>query len=535
MIHPIIRRILTGACLILPIAGGGILSTHPARAADPAAPKPNIVIIYSDDVGWGDIGCYGATRVATPHIDALASKGIRFTDAHTSASTCTPSRYSLLTGQYSYRNRSAQILSGDASMIIKPGTQTIAQVFKDNGYATACIGKWHLGLGKGKIDWNGEINATPLDIGFDESFIIPATPDRVPCVYVEGRKVVDLDPADPLSVSYGRKVGDDPTGRDHREMLRYPADGDHSGTIVDRISRIGYMAGGHTARWKDEQMMTTLTQRAEQFITGNAGKPFFLYLALNDVHVPRAPGSDFLGKSQCGLRGDQIEEMDWSVGQIIHQLDQLHLTDNTLILFSSDNGPVLYDGYKDGSIRDLNGHKPSGPFRGGKYEIYEGGTRVPFIVYWPGHTKQGVSGALISQVDLLNSLARLAQVTPKRDVGPDSQDESTALLDPAAPGRTTLIEQAGTDLAVRHGKWKLIPAGVHKAYRVLEEGDPPPPPMPTNEPHLFDLSTDPGERHDLAAEQPALVAELTRLLPPIEKHSPKHTASEPAKHIGAQP
>jgi len=484
-----------------------------AAAAAAAADKPNILIIYADDVGWGDLGCYGATKVTTPHLDDLAARGIRFTDAHTTASTCTPSRYSILTGQYSFRNKSAQILPGDANMLIKPGTPTLPAVLKEHGYATACIGKWHLGLGIGRIDWNGQINATPLDIGFDESFLIPATPDRVPCVYVEGRQVVGLDPADPLQVNQYKKVGTDPTGHDHPELLRYPADGDHSGTIVDRISRMGFMSGGNAARWQDEQMTPVLVQRAEKFITQRAAKPFFLYLALNDVHVPRAPGPQFIGRSQCGLRGDQIEEMDWAVGQIMAKLDELHLTDNTLVLFSSDNGPILFDGYTDGSRRDLNGHAPGGPFRGGKYEIYEGGTRVPFIAFWPGHVKPGRSDALVSQVDLFRTLAHVAGIANDASIPADSRDLMPALLDASAAGRQELVEQAGVDLAIRQGKWKLIPAGVHKAFRSVEEGDPSPPPVfGSKEAHLFDLSIDPGERQDVAGEHPEVVAELTKQL-----------------------
>jgi arylsulfatase A-like enzyme len=492
-----------------------LIATGVARAqpADVTA-RPNIVVIYSDDVGWGDLSCYGATRVSTPHIDQLAAGGVRFTDAHTTASTCTPSRYSILTGQYPFRRKGAQILAGDATMLITPDTPTLPQILKSGGYRTGCVGKWHLGLGDGSIDWNGQINRTPLDIGFDESFIIPATPDRVPCVYVEGRQVVGLNPADPVQVKYLEKVGNEPTGREQPGALRFGADDDHSGTIVDRVSRMGYMAGGQSARWRDDQMSKTLVTRAEQFLTRSADQPFFLYFALADIHVPRVPHPDFVGKSQCGVRGDQILEMDWAVGQIMAKLEALNLKEKTLVLFSSDNGPILFDGYQDGAIKDLNGHKPGGPYRGGKYDLYEGGTRVPFITYWPGHTKAGVSDALVSQVDLLNSLASIAGTALPQSMTVDGQNLQAAFLDPTAAGRESLLEQAGTDLAVRKGKWKLIPAGVRRPFRSIEEGEkriPRSPPSPS--PRLFDLSADPGEQSDLAAAHPEIVAELSRLLP----------------------
>jgi len=494
---------------------GHLLTVRIAAGAESPATapaKPNIVIIYSDDVGWGDLGCYGATKVSTPQIDRLASQGVRFTDAHTTAATCTPSRFSILTGQFPFRNKAAQILPGDAPLLIAPGSPTLPQLLKDHGYVTACIGKWHLGLGDGKIDWNTEVKPGPMEVGFDESFIVPATPDRVPCVYLQGHEVVRLDSADPLRVSYTGPIGDEPTGRGHPELLRYGADAQHLGTIVDRISRIGWMAGGHSAWWTDEQMAMCLTEHAEDFLARNAKHPFFLYFAINDIHVPRVPNPDFVAKSQCGLRGDQIEELDWTVGQILSKLAELHLTDNTLVLFSSDNGPILNDGYSDGSIKDANGHKPAGPFRGGKYQIYEGGTRVPLLTYWPGHVKPGVSSALTCQVDFLASLADLAGITLPADAGPDSLDLLATLLNPDAIGRAQLVEQAEKDLAIRKGNWKLIPGGSRKPLQRLEEGDTNSGPMLSPAVQLYDLSNDPSEAHNVAALHPDLVDELTRLI-----------------------
>ncbi len=256
-------------------------------------------------------------------------------------------------------------------------------MLKRAGYATGVVGKWHLGLGQGKIDWNGEITPGPREIGFDESFIIAGTGDRVPCVYVENQRVAGLDPRDPIEVNYQHKVGDEPTGRENPELLKMPLSHGHDFTIVNGISRIGWMQGGKSARWVDEDMADTLVSKATAFIERHQQEPFFLYFPTHDAHVPRVPHARFKGKSGCGVRGDAIQQLDWCVGQVMETLDRLRLTDKTLIIFTSDNGPVLDDGYADGAVADANGHIPAGPWRGGKYSTYEGGTRVPFLVRWP--------------------------------------------------------------------------------------------------------------------------------------------------------
>ena len=480
--------------------------------------KPNIVIIYADDLGVGDVGAYGQKTVSTPNIDRLAAEGVRFNQAFATAAMCTPSRYSLLTGGWPFRNNRAQILDGDARVLIEPGTPTLPSVLKSAGYATAVVGKWHLGLGDGKVDWNGEIKPGPLEIGFDESLLLPATNDRVPTVLVEGHRVAGLDPSDPLSVNYNKKVGDEPTGRDHPEMLRYPADGQHSGTIVNGISRIGWQAGGRAAWWDDERLAADFVDRSKAFMEekrDGAGGPFFLFLSLHQIHQPRTPASPFQGKSQTGIRGDSILELDWTVGQIVEELRRLGKLDDTLIVFSSDNGPIFWDGYDDGAAENAHGHKASGESRGGKYQAFEGGCRVPMIVHWPARVRPGVSDALVSQVDLMHSLASLVGADLPAEAAPDSLNELPVLLGRSDDGRDHVIEMAAGVVSIRSGKWKLIPAGKRAPFAVSKHNTHPNPlssPTPSAEALLYDIDQDPAETTNVAAEHPEVVERLSAAL-----------------------
>ena len=479
----------------------------PLGSAVPAR-KPNIVLIYADDVGYGDVSCYGATRVKTPNLDRIAGGGVRFTNAHSASATCTPSRYALLTGEYAWRKKGTGILPGDASLIIEPGRVTLPSMLQKQGYRTAAIGKWHLGLGNGDIDWNGEIKPGPLEIGFDYSFIIPATLDRVPCVFVKDHHVVNLDPKDPIRVSYKHPLSGEQTGESDPELLRVKPSHGHDDAIVNGVSRIGFMTGGKSALWVDEDIVDVLAKQATGFIDRNKSHPFFLYFAAHDIHVPRLPNQRFVGATSMGPRGDAIAELDWSVGQILAALDRNGLTDNTLLIFSSDNGPVLDDGYRDQAVQKLGSHKPAGPFRGGKYSNFDGGTRVPFIVRWPGHVKADtVSGALISQVDLLSSFAALTGQTLPKQAAPDSLDELPALLGKSKTGRRELVEDANVRSVVE-GDWKFIqPSNFPKLNKATdtELGN-------DTQPQLYNLANDPGEKNNLASQYPDKVKHLSEVL-----------------------
>ena len=292
-----------------------------------AAGKPNIIYILTDDVGYGDVGCYGATHVKTPNIDRLAKEGLRFTDAHSTASVCTPTRYAFMTGRYAWRQPGTGIAAGNAPLLIKPGTTTVASLLKSAGYRTGVVGKWHLGLGDAeKTDYNRELKPGPLELGFDYAFIIPATGDRVPCVFVENHRVVGYDPADPIQVSYGVKIGDEPTGGDPDVKLKIQGGPGHKDTVVNGIPRIGFMTGGKAARWVDEDIADTLAAKAVKFIEANQAGPFFLYFTPHDIHEPMVPHPRFRGTSDCGWRGDVIHELDWTVGEVLAALDRLKLT-----------------------------------------------------------------------------------------------------------------------------------------------------------------------------------------------------------------
>ena len=393
---------------------GALLAQEPTNTAPYLKSRPNVVMIYADDLGFGDLECYGAIGVRTPNVNRLSGNGVRFTNAHAVASTSTPSRYSLLTGEYPWRKTGTDVAAGDAAMIVSPDQYTVADVFKEAGYTTAAFGKWHLGLGSesGKQDWNAPITPALADIGFDYSYIMAATADRVPCVFIENGSVANYDPSAPIYVNYNKNFEGEPTGKDNPELLyNLQSSHGHNYSIVNGIGRIGYMKGGGTALWKDENIADSITHHAVDFIKENSDTPFFMYFATNDVHVPRFPHPRFRGQSEMGLRGDAIVQFDWSVGEIVRTLEEQGLLENTLIILTSDNGPVLDDGYVDQAEELVGDHSPTGGLRGGKYSAFEGGTRVPFIVHWPAVIKeQAVKNSLVSQIDFLDIMASIAGV-----------------------------------------------------------------------------------------------------------------------------
>lgn len=455
-------RNYAGISLLASLAACNSATAETVQKNSTQAPqKPNVIVILADDLGYGDLKCYGAKNVETPHVDKLASEGIRFTNAHTVAATSTPSRYSLLTGEYAWRRPDTDIAAGDVKMIIRPEQYTMADMFKSAGYATAAIGKWHLGLGvkTGGQDWNAPLPAALGDLGFDYHYIMAATADRVPCVFIENGKVANYDPSDPIEVSYTKNFPGEPTGKDNPELLYnlHPSNG-HDMSIVNGISRIGFMKGGGKALWKDENIADSITVHAIDFIKQHKDEPFFMYFATNDVHVPRFPHDRFRGKNPMGLRGDAIAQFDWTVGQLMETLDQLGLTENTLIILSSDNGPVVDDGYKDKAEELLNGHTPSGPWRGNKYSAFEGGTAVPVIVRWPQKIKQtGDSDVLMSQIDWLASLGALINARLPKGSAPDSYDRLGNLIGTDKTDRPWIVEQSmNHTLSVRTKDWKYI-------------------------------------------------------------------------------
>lgn len=484
-------------------AGGCAAAMHAASSAAETDRPPNIIFVLSDDVGYGDLVCYGANEVKTPNLDRLAREGVRLTDAHSTSAVCTPTRYSVLTGQYAWRNPLGDhILSGVAPLSIDPAKPTLPAALRAAGYNTGLVGKWHLGLGTEAepVDYNREITAGPREVGFDYAFFYPATNDRVPCVYVENRRVAGLDPNDPIQVSYEGKVGDDPTGEEHPELLKMKSDASHAKTIVNGISRIGYMAGGHAARWVDEDIADTFTGKAVAFIEQQRDTPFFLYFTPHDIHEPMAPNARFVGTSGCGVRGDAIHELDWSVGEILAALDRTGQTENTLIIFTSDNGGALKDTYDDGTNALHARQPPNGALRGEKGQLYEGGHRVPFLARWPGRIPAGSeSGALLGLVDAMATLCAAARCAPGAATGPDSVNLLPVLLgEGGASGRDHVVLHTNGNgpLGLRRGPWMLV------THNRQGKG----------KPELYNLDEDLAQTTNRAQAESARVQELMDLL-----------------------
>ncbi|GAA4813967.1 arylsulfatase [Litoribaculum gwangyangense] len=466
--------------------------------------KPNIVVIYLDDLGYGDLSAYGATELQTPNIDNLANGGIKFTNGYASSATCTPSRYALLTGVYPWRNKKAKILPGTAPLLISTEQQTLPKFLKNHGYKTGIVGKWHLGLGTGIVNWNERVSPGPNEVGFEESYILAATQDRVPTVYIENGYVVGLDKNDPIQVNYKENFEGEPTAITHPEMLTMKWHHGHNNSIVNGIPRIGYMKGGASAKWSDEDMADHFLEKAQHYVKSHKEKAFFLYYAMQQPHVPRTPHPRFLGKSGMGPRGDVILEADWCIGEFMKTLEEEGVLENTLIIFSSDNGPVLNDGYYDDAVEKLGNHDPKGGLRGGKYSIFEAGTRVPFITYWKGQIKPQVSDAIVCQMDLLASLSSLIG---SEDTTTDSKNILNTLIGKSQKGRDHLIIEATGKTALRSGDWLYIPAYDGKNFREevgIEVGN-----FPFEQ--LYNLKEDKGQTNNLANSNLEKLAKMKAL------------------------
>ncbi|MFV0565139.1 MAG: sulfatase family protein [Flavobacteriaceae bacterium] len=462
---------------------------------------PNIVIIYADDLGYGDLSSYGATEISTPNLDHLANGGVRFTNGYASSATCSPSRYALLTGTYPWRNKRAKILPGTAPLLIDTAEATIPKMLKQQGYQTAVIGKWHLGLGSGSVNWNEHISPGPNEVGFDYSYIMAATQDRVPTVYIENGNVANLDKNDPIYVDYHKNFEGEPTGKNNPELLKMKWHHGHNNSIVNGIPRIGFMKGGESAKWVDEDMADNFLIHAQDYVKTHKDKPFFLYYTIQQPHVPRTPHPRFVGKSGMGPRGDVILEADWCIGEFVKTLETEGLLENTLIVFSSDNGPVLNDGYYDDAVEKLGKHDPMGGLKGGKYSLFEAGTRVPFFVYWKNKISPVTSDALISQIDLFSSLAAL---TGSRETGPDSQNFLDVFLGKSSQGRTDYVLEATTRTAYRQGDWVMIPpykGGKKIASVNIEIGN-------DGGYQLYNLKDDVGQNNNLAASNPEKLKDM---------------------------
>jgi arylsulfatase A len=464
---------LAAALLLAPLAA--------LHAADAPKQKPNIIVILADDLGYGDVSCYGATKIKTPHIDRLAREGMKFTDAHTAASFCSPSRYGLMTGRYPWR---LQLKGNDYSL--EPGRLTMAALLKAQGYHSAAIGKWHLGYSQ---DWNQPPITGPLEAGFDYHFGVPQNHNDHFRVFIENHDIV------------GRKPGE-----------------------AFQPSKEGRLPRGIAQPRVEDQVDTTLTAKSLGFIRQNRDQPFFLYFTPCAPHTHITPAAQFRGTSQCGLLGDYIQELDAHVGEILALLDELKLSDQTLIFFTSDNGgtPKDFKGTKGaelnlaseaGGVREkaktakadarANGHITNGPWHDGKATPYEGGHRVPFIARWPGRIAPGSSSAhLLCLTDLLATAAELADARLPENAGEDSFSFLPILLgQPATPAQRKrafiLGDPQCNTIAVRSGPWKLIETTNSRKQKSRQ---------------LYDLTTDPGEANDIAKSKSEVVQELAAAL-----------------------
>ena len=481
-----ITPFITATCLLALLSFSFV-----ATAADTL---PNIVYVLSDDLGYGDVSSFnGGSKIQTTHIDALAREGMRFTDAHSGSAVCTPTRYGILTGRYCWRSRLKKgVLGGYGEPLIEPGRATVAEFLRDHGYSTACFGKWHLGLGwqekpgasgspNGRnIDFTKPVTDGPNTHGFDYSFIIPASLDMAPYVYLENGKATE-----PVT----RNIPDSPRPAYYRGGPT-AATFDHGTTLLEIIK--------HTTAWIDNH---------------KDGKPFFLYVPFTAPHTPHMPRPEFRGKSGAGNYGDFVLEVDWSLGQIVDALARNKLADNTLLIFTSDNGAHSEPLH----LEEKYGHKANADFRGQKSDAWDGGHHIPFIARWPGHIPAGTScDRTVSLCDLFATAADLIKAPIPAAAAEDSFSQLPLMLGkPDAPMRPAVVMHSNDGyFAIKQGPWKLVLARGSGGWTLPEAKAPADaPPV-----QLYNTQDDPSEKVNQYAKHPEIVAQLKTVLNGFEKN-----------------
>ena len=449
-----------------------------------AASKPNIVVILSDDFGWGSLGCYGATRLKTPNLDRLAREGRRFTQAYAPGSVCSPTRYALMTGRYYWRTsvKDGEVLPGNAPLHFETTRLNLGSLCKGQGYRTAAVGKWHLGLGLAKqTDWNAPLKPGPLQVGFDYFYGLSANVLNHPNAYIEGETLLGRVP--------GKVVAVEGVAKDQKTV----------GVDPERVQ---------------DEVTRRLTEKALAWLEQNHAAPFFLYFTPNAIHEPVTPAPQWKETSPFGAYGDFIHELDWSVGRVLATLDRLKLADNTLVVFTSDNGGVVNPNNPNASGALKAGLAINGALRGGKHDVWEGGFREPFLVRWPGRVPAGtVCDDIMSVSDVLATLAGILGVSLPKGAAEDSFDASASWFGNGTPARDfVVLQDAHATYAIRQGDWKLVEhekppafdprnAAAAKKIATARKREP-------AHDELFNLATDPAETKDVHAENPAVVARL---------------------------
>lgn len=492
----------------------GIIGLLCVSSSAIASETPNILFILADDLGYGDLGCYNPeSSIPTPNIDRLASEGIRFTDAHSPCTVCTPTRFSLMTGQMAFRvPNGGRVFSGAGGpSLIQPGKFTMPGMLRGQGYTTACFGKWHIGLtfsdsegqpihdgspaGVARIDYSRDIDGGPLDCGFDQFYGTACCPTTDWLyAYIDGKRI-PVPPKDKLDKS---TLPSHPYSKDNRQ---------------------GWVAPDFDLEEVDMKFLEKSQQFLRQHHRDSPEKPFFLFHSTQAVHLPSFPGQSFKGKTDSGPHGDFIFELDYVVGQLLETLKELELAENTIVMFSSDNGPEVPTVYH---MRHDHEHDGSRPWRGVKRDNYEGGHRVPFIVRWPGRIRaESTSHQLTSLTDVL---ATVAEIT-KSEIPKGEAEDSFSML-PAMTGTDegkairpyVLMQGFGGKrwLAIRQGKWKYLAhkgsGGNNYATHPMLKEYALPDTAPEAPGQLFDLESDPGEQKNLAQELPEVAKRMNDLL-----------------------